>query len=235
MDKPDTAEKPGLTAWQRFVGAILGPRAVFEDVIKHPRFWGGALISLGVTLGLNVLTIPRLQAFVRHQIADTHLPPDQAAMLLQGAIIGAVFVPLIGLFAIWLVYAFLLKAVNLFSGERVPFETFYAIAVFAYVPTLVGEAVRTVLRWVVPVEKFAFVNTSLAFFLPAPADPQHPGLLYLVLSRIDPFTLWTLALLTLGGSLAMKTKGRTVAAGVFSGWVLYVMGYVVLVLLSGPS
>ncbi|MBO8129772.1 MAG: YIP1 family protein [Peptococcaceae bacterium] len=234
-----SAEQPTLGVWQRIKGAVFSPVATFQDVAAHPRFAGGALAICGINLALTLLIAPKIKDFTRYSLSNNpNIASDQAAAVQNiaatSAVVSAAVMSVIGPFVLWLVYATILKVINFFSGERTPFSTLYAIATFAYVPALLGGLVGAFLILSAPVENFTSVTVSLAAILPTPENLQSPGPLYLFLSKINPFTIWSLALLSLGGALAMKTGTRVVATGVFGTWLVYITGYVVLISAFSP-
>ncbi|MBU4533700.1 MAG: YIP1 family protein [Firmicutes bacterium] len=222
-------EYRGLSMGQRLVGVLTKPGETFTDIMQKPRFWGALGVLCGVALLSVVMVLSKLQAFMLLQLDG--LPPvsaqEQATMEnmvmtmgavsgLVGAVVGVVFMCLVG--------AVILKLVNLFTGERAPFGTFFAVAVFAYVPLVLSALLHSLLRMASPAADFPYITTSLAVLLPK----GEMGTNFFLLSQIEPFTIWSLVLLCIGGAVAMKTGLRAVALPLFSLWLLFVVGYAFL-------
>jgi len=133
-----------------------------------------------------------------------------------GAVIGAGAAAVVMPFVIWLVVALLFKFLNLFIGNEAPLKKLYAVAVISSIPTVIGTALRNILVFFSPAENYATVTTSAALVLPKGTT----GPLFAVLSGIDPFYIWNLALLAVGGALVLKTTVRKTGIMVFIIWVL---------------
>ncbi|MHB8183011.1 MAG: YIP1 family protein, partial [Candidatus Desulforudaceae bacterium] len=114
-------EYRGLSMGQRLVGVLTKPGETFADIMQKPRFWGALGVLCGVALLSVVMVLSKLQAFMLLQLDG--LPPvsaqEQATMEnmvmtmgavsgLVGAVVGVVFMCLVG--------AVILKLVNLFTG-----------------------------------------------------------------------------------------------------------------------
>ena len=174
-EETTSTEKPALNTWQRLKGTVLSPTATFRDVAAHPQFAGGALAACGINLVLTLAIAPKIKAYTQYAIASNpHIPAEQAAVMQNAAsmaaVITAVVMSVIGSVLLWLVYAAVLKLINLFSGGRTAFGKLFAVAVFAYIPMLIGGLLHTVLMLFTPVEKCAYVTTSLAVVLPPPEN-----------------------------------------------------------------
>lgn len=72
---------------------------------------------------------------------------------------------------------------------------------------------------VTPAQNFARVSTSLAILLPGDKIDR----LYLILSQVDPFFIWSLGLLVIGVLVAMKTTYKNTAVFIGVLWIVYVL------------
>jgi hypothetical protein len=223
---PDNTPEPGagiknLSLWQRLTGVIVNPRPAFLDIAEHPNFIGGAIVLCAVNLLVALLCLPKLKDFTALMMEKAGpMPPEAAAFKgIAGtvtsvtAILGAVIGPLL----FWLLTAVLLLLFGYLTSKRTSFRSLYAVSVFAYVPTTIAGLIQGVLIALRPAEDLKNITTSLAMFLPA----ESGSLAYRVLSLIDPFGLWSLALLALGGAVALKTSFSKTAAFIFILWVIY--------------
>jgi len=210
--------------WQRLTGIITRPGVTLATVVEKPTvLWPVAVISL-VNLGLFIITIPKLQKFLqwtfenmpKQQFTPEQLDQMKSIMSVSGVIgagIATVFTPLL----IWFVIALLFKFMNLFAGNEAPIKKLYAVAVITSVPTLLGNALRSILVAISPGEDYTSITTSAALALPKGTT----GPLFAFLSSIDPFYIWSLVLLAMGGALVLKTSVRKMGVFVFIIWILF--------------
>jgi hypothetical protein len=225
-------EEMGL--WQRFLGIITRPGATLAAVVEKPAIlWPALVISL-VNLGLFIVTAPKFKEFMLWQFENMpqQLPAEEMArmksLMSGGAVIGAGVSMVVMPFVIWLVLALLFKFLNLFIGNEAPMKKLYAVAVISGVPAVLGTALRSVLVLLSPAENYAAVTTSAAAALPKGAA----GPLFAVMSAVDPFIIWSLALMALGGAMVLKTSVRKTGIMVFVIWVLLAAVSVVGALLN---
>lgn len=217
----ETTQEMGL--WQRLTGIITRPGATLAAVVEKPTvLWPALVISL-VNLGMFIITLPKLQKFMLWQFENMPQQEMNAEQLAKmkafmsgGAVIGAGAAAVVMPFVIWLVVALLFKFLNLFIGNEAPLKKLYAVAVISSIPTVIGTALRNILVFFSPAENYATVTTSAALVLPKGTT----GPLFAVLSGIDPFYIWNLALLAVGGALVLKTTVRKTGIMVFIIWVL---------------
>jgi|Deesub1362A_J573_1020465.scaffolds.fasta_scaffold00091_33 hypothetical protein len=221
----DTArqEERRLNTIQRLWGVVFSPGETFRDIVARPYSLAAALAAIAVSVFSVVLVIPKLQAYTAWEMerAAEMISPEEwaayqefgAAAVAGAAVVGAALAPVV----IWLVCALVLKFFNMFAGEQVPFRQFFAVAVYAYVPVLLGGLVAAVMMMFSRVENFPYVTTSLAALFPG----MEIGFAYYLLARVDPFALWTIALLGIGGAQAMRTSVRNLVVYLLVLWFLY--------------
>lgn len=133
---------------------------------------------------------------------------------IAGGAVGTIAAP----FIIWLVISLLFKFLNMFVGNEAPFKKLYAVSVITSLPIVLGTALRSILVTVSPAESYLTVSTSAAAVLPK----GTMGPMFAVLSNIDPFIIWSLVLLAMGGAIVLKTSVRKTGLLVFIMWVLLV-------------
>lgn len=215
-----------MNLWQRLVGIITRPKATLEAVVEKPTLLWPALVILLINLGFFAITIPKLQQFTLWLMENSPQPQMPLEQLSQAmsmastfaAISGGLAAMVIPLFA-WLVYAMSFKVINFFVANKTSFKKLFAVAIISYVPTLLGAALRNVLVATAPagdVTAVISVTTSAALALPK----GNIGPLFTALSNIDPFYIWSLALLAMGGAIAMRTTVRITGVMVFILWLL---------------
>lgn len=223
-----------LNLWQRIAGILWGgPRKTFEDIIAAPKLTGIIILLLGISLILAVLMLPKIKEFT---IATLQSMPNAAGMpasavnaavttTMIAVLVGSIATPLIT----WLILAALLSLFNSFSGEKTSFKTFFNICVYSYLPVMIASIVKSGLIMSSPARNMRDISTSLALFLPVDKIGDR---LYMFLLQIDPFLIWSLVLLALGSSLAMKVAFKKTAVYTGALWILYVLAMTFLVPLS---
>jgi len=222
---PQLAAKSSATGlWQRISGVFWGgPKITFEDIIALPNTSGIVILLLVLNLVLVIPILPKIKEFTIWTMQNTPGAVDLPAAAVNMAATWAVAVSLagavVGPLLMWLVIAGLLKLFNSFSGEKVPFQCLFTVAAYSYLPVMLATVIRTALVMVTPAQNFARVSTSLAILLPGDKIDR----LYLILSQVDLFFIWSLALLVIGGSVAMKTTYKNTAAFIGILWIVYVL------------
>jgi len=129
----------------------------------------------------------------------------------------------------WLILAALLSLFNSLTGGKASFKTLFSICVYSYLPVMIASIVKTGLIISSPARNMREISTSLALFLPV---VKIDGRLYMFLSQIDPFLIWSLVLLALGSSLAMKVAFKKTAVYIGALWILFIIA---VVFLSGKA
>jgi len=215
-----------LNTVRRLLGVVFNPGETFRDIVVRPYSLAVALVAITVSLVAAVLILPKLKAFTAWQLEQ--MPPgamspqeltavqDYGAMAVTGAAIGgAIILPAL----IWLVCALLLKLFNMFAGNQTSFRQFFAVAVYAYVPVLLGGLVYAVIVLFSRAENFSYVTISLAALLPK----MELGFTYTLLAQVNPFVLWTIVLLGMGGAQAMQVSIRSTVGYLLALWILYMV------------
>lgn len=224
-------------AVRQFFAVLANPGQVFREVVEQPAFLRPALLACGVNVLLTLALLPKIREFTLWTLKNTSLQisPEQLAAN-QGAIITAamassVVTALLAPWVLWLVIAGLLKIYDLFSAGGTKFGTLYAVAVYGYLPVLIGNAIHTAVVAGAPAENFSKVSLSLASFL-----PFQKSFIYFFLTACNPFLWWSLALWGSGGAVAMKSKSsRGVLVFLFSCWLIYALVMAFYALAKVPS
>jgi len=226
----DTGNPPepgnrGLNFWQRLWGVIASPRMAFQDIAQKPTFWGILLVQLLVGGFLAWLTSPKLQEYTRITLEKTgqsqSMPPEMLQLTLQMVAIQAVVAAIILPVIFWLIEAGLIKLYAQFTLGAGTFRQLFVAAVWAGIPTLIGGIVQTALVMKTTAENLVYVQTSLALLLP---KSQAESFLYLFLSRIDFFTVWSLILLAIGAGAVLQQSPKKVGTYLFILWLLLAIG-----------
>ncbi len=223
VPQPETRTNT-LGLWKRISGVLWGgPKITFEDIIAFPKTFKIVMLLIVLNFALALPILSKIKEFtiwtVQHSPGAVNLPASAVDMAATWAVVVSLVGSVIGPLIMWLVMAGLLKLYNSFSGAKVSFNCLFTISAYSYLPVMMASVIRTVLIMLTPAQNLARVNTSLALLLPGDKIDR----LYLILSQVDPFFIWSLALLVIGSSAAMKTTYKTTAVFIGVLWVVYVL------------
>ena len=228
---PAAAPAPAAeSAFGRLVGVFFSPVRTFASIAAKPTWLLPVAISCGLSLPLMELinTKTDWSSVISARVAKRGVTLSDAQ--LERAIeqtkkmtwlfdVIAVAIPVIVVVA---VAAVLWGACNAFGWE-VRFRQSLGVTSHAFFPGVLGVIGLAAALWsrttVDPQKAWDAIPTNLGHFAGG-ADAVTHGLL----SSIDLFSFWTMALLVLGLSSAAKASRGRVAALVVTLWALYVLG-----------
>ena len=220
----------GESAFGRLVGVFLSPVRTFASIAARPTWILPLAIACGISLPISELILSKVdwRSVVSQQIAKSgrtlseaqiDQAVEQARRLAWLWDVIAVVVPLIAVMAVAVV---LWGACQAFGWE-VRFRQSLGVTAHAFFPGVLASLILAFALWnrptVDPQKAWTAIPTNLAYLAPE-ADPVTHGLL----SSIDLFSFWTMALLILGLSAAANSSRGRMAALVVSLWALYVLG-----------
>lgn len=230
----ERSEAP-MSEASRIAGVFFEPGKTFRDIAARPRW----LVPLLLTTAMGLVFIYTFsqkigwETFLRHAFETNarvaQLPPEQREKALElqlkvapvGAIAGALFVPPIyGLIA----SAVLLFIFNAMMSAQLRFKQVFSVMCYAGLPTLVSAALGIAVMFLKNPEEFNLQN-PLAFNPAAFLDPlQTSKFLYSLLSSIDLFSFWVIALIATGLAAAGHriTFGKALM-GVLIPWAIVVV------------
>jgi hypothetical protein len=220
-------EEKHLHMVQRLWGVVFSPGETFRDILARPYWLAPGLVIIALSVITVVLILPQLQAYALWEMeraAPTLSPAERAAVEGVGMAVMAAFGAAIVPVFIWLVSSLVLKFFNMFVGNQTPFRRFFAVAVYAYVPVLLGGLVAAVMIMFTRVENLPYVTTSLAALFPG----IEPGFTRGLLTSVDPFVFWAIALLGIGGAQAMQVNIRSIIVYLVFLWVLFAVAVAAL-------
>jgi len=227
--------KPQAMKW--FFSVLSSPGQVFQQMVEQPAFFIPALLACGINVLLALVLLPKIREFtlwvLKHGAAQ--IPPEQVGAVqgiaLTTAIVGSVIAALVGPWLLWLVIAGLLKIYDLFGAKGTRFGTLYAVAVYGYLPVLIGKILHTAVVVGAPAENFGKVSLSLAALL-----PYQKSFIYFFLTGCNPFVWWSLALWGIGGAAAMRSRSSGGVFGLlFGSWFAYAVVMAVYALAKVPA
>jgi hypothetical protein len=220
----------GGSAFARLVGVFLTPVRTFASIAARPTWILPVAIGAGLSLPLSELILSKTdwRAVVTSQVAKSGRTLTEAQ--LEGAIeqarkfawlwdVIAVAAPVVLTFVLAAVFWAACRA----FGWEVRYKQSVGVTAHAYLPGVLSSLALAAVIWnrttVDPQKVGNLLPVNLGYFAPEADKVTHS-----LLSSIDLFSFWTMALLVLGLSAAAKTSRGRMAALVVSLWVLYVLG-----------
>jgi Yip1 domain len=215
----------------RLVGVFFSPLATFDAIAKRPSWVLPLILWLGLAAAGSALLLPRLdwaslmkdQAEKRGQTLSERDAQDQVARMSRFFWLFDAIAVLFAAFALLGTAALFFAALQAF-GREVRFAQSLAVTSHAFMPHLIGYLVF--IPVVLTTDKIRkesagdLVRSNLGFLADAKTSPA----LHSLLQSVDVFSLWTIALLTIGlASAARLPRGRS-AALVVTLWLLFVLG-----------
>ncbi len=224
----DLEASANMSFLQRIIGAFLNPRAVFEDVAKKPSWLPVLIFTCMINLVFSLLTISKTKEFIQiamqAQMQTTPESADFMAIAVKTATISVVAGAALSAVIFCLIAAGLLKLCNMFSGEPTPYRQFFAVSVYAYLPMIVASVLGCILISLTPAANLEEVSTGLYLLFP----PGSTGFAASLARQIDPFYLWTVLLLSMGGAAVSRGKTKPYAILMFAIWAIFAVGSALL-------
>jgi len=228
------APAPKPNGFQRIIGVLFSPNETFASIARQPDWVVPLVVILVVSILAGIVFAQRVDftAPVREQMESRNLPQDQIdrAVRITAAAskIFSYLSPVLSLIFLLIIAALLLVAFRLFGGEG-DFRQAFSVTNYAWMPGVLKSIILTALvaaRGASATELPTLLRSNLAFL----TSMKTNLLLFTLLSKIDIFTIWLLALFIIGfASIAKFTKAKS-AAIVISLWVVWT-----LLTLIGPA
>ena len=216
VESPVEPEAPALSFPERLMGVFISPGETFEDVARKPGFVAPLVLLILINIASTELFLHKIgmESVVRWGLEHSNrVSQDQIPGLVEkmtpyytwmARIVGPIWPPLVALVAAVVG----LIAVNNIFGGRISFKTAFSTSSYAY-------AVNIIYYILVPT-MFLFGDpdhyisnpqnpapTSVGFFL----NPQATSKPLLALAgSLEVFTIWYMALLAVGLSVASGRK-----------------------------
>lgn len=223
----------GLSQAERVTDVFVAPSKTFVDILRSTSWWL-PFVLLAITSVAAAFAVQRQVGFERVAENQVHLSPaqaeaydalpaDQKAARLQG--MGKVYrYTVYGSFVLILVFVAIFALVywasfNFGLGARTTFGQMFAVWMYASLPKLLIGLLTIVLLFAgVNTESYNLQNpvgTNLAYYMPDAAPWLRS-----VLSFLDVFSLWQLALLVVGTAIVAKVSRGKAATVVLGWWML---------------
>ena len=218
----------------RLIGALVAPVKTFESIAQRPTWVLALILMLLSTLGVGYLTMQHtdMAGSIRQAIekqANGAMTPEQiddrVAMATKVTNVTTIAGPIVFVPVSFLLVAFVFWLGLRLVGGDMRFPVSFSISLHAFLPSLVAGLISIPVllgRGILSVDEIrrGVVASSAAAFAPEGASP----IVVALLSSLDLFSFWCLALLIVGYRAGSKLKTGTVTAVVLSIWVLYILG-----------
>jgi|HubBroStandDraft_3_1064219.scaffolds.fasta_scaffold09275_3 hypothetical protein len=238
MSEPaaERSERPSAltdSAAGRLLGVLVAPAKTFESIARRPT-WALALalhVVLGVAVAFVAIQHTDLGAAVRERLekSGTTLSPEQMEQQVAVTekfskvlvpVSALIIVPVVSLL-IALVFWLLLKAV----GGELRYPVSLSVTLHGMMPQVIAALLALPLMAMHGLYsqdelKRGVVASSPAFLAPEGASPA----LVALLTSLDLFSLWSLALLVIGYRRTARTSTAATAGVAIGAWLLYVLG-----------
>jgi hypothetical protein len=231
-DIPNGATGPTtgkVNPFSRLAGVIFSPVETLQSISERPDWVVPFIVVMLISIGVNAIIAPHIdiEATVRQQMESR--PNATESQIQQAISIGktiAKFNMIIAIVAVGVVLLVIAGALHLafraFAGEGT-FGQSWAVTVYSSVPGLLLAIIMTLLASMhgsmTQQDMMLLVKSNPGAFL----DPKSNPILFALLKSIDIFTLWRLALLTIGLSFASRlSRGRS-AGIVITLWAIVVV------------
>lgn len=220
-------------AFERIIGVLFSPGETFRDIARRPSFIVPLLLIVILGFVSTALTLPKFdyESFLQQQadvmkkknpnFRDSDLE-GMTPMLTASVKVMSWLGPLL-IVLWWVIIAAILMLGTKIMGGRGTFKQAFAATVHAWIPMTIFGIILTIVIVMRgsfdPLSAATLVKSNPAFLVDMKAQP----VLFAILSSLDIFTIWFVALLVIGFSeLSGLSRGKT-AAVVVGLWVVQIL------------
>ena len=219
------APSPAPNSFQRVIGVLFSPNETFASIARQPDWIVPLALILVVSLIAGIVFAQRVDfgAPVRDAIEQNkNMSPEQAERTVRIASAAAkVFAycsPAVSLIFLLIISGFLLLAFRVMGGEG-DFRQAFSVTCYSWMPGLIKSIIITAIvaaRSVSAADIATVLRSNLGFLVPMKQNP----LLFTLLTKLDIFSIWLIALLVIGFSFVSRFSKAKSAAIVISLWVV---------------
>jgi hypothetical protein len=199
--------KPGMSVFQRTIGALVSPEKTMKDIEGSPRVLFPILMMILVPVVYTLLRFPLYKEYIRYtmeatmELAGTNAgtTAEQMELIIKVVTIsGLVTIPGQTLL-IWLIgTAVIFGIVKLFKGQG-RFKQFMSVTGYAFAVMILFYLVSFIVSFF---SGEYYFNASLALFVPA----LKGSFIYGFLRSIDFFTIWQYVVAGIGISIVSRLR-----------------------------
>lgn len=215
--------EPQMSAATRIWKVVVSPTETFRAIAARPTWVAIFVLSLLVTVGVWLLLVQKVDfaESMRQQLEQQgkEVPAGAEKFAEMSKIIYPVGAALASI-VIPLIVAAIFLALNLFGG-RLRYPVSFSVLLHSGIPSLLKALLSLPVlfsRESLTLQEIqgGLLKSNLAAFAPEDAGPR----LLVVLGSLDVFTIWSLALMILGYSIAARVSKGAAASLVIGGWAL---------------
>lgn len=225
------APSSGDSAFGRIPGVFFAPGKTFEAIARRPTWILPVLLWLAASLGVSAVLLPRMDfekmTRERFEKSGRTVPDEQLQTIVERqkqfapifGYAGAALVP----FVVTLLTAVILWGAFRAFGWDTTFPQSLGATAHAYLPSVLGALLLLPLvarqETVDPAAMGDLLRSNLGFLV-----PRDQKVLHALLSSIDLFAFWSLALFVIGFAAAAKIRKGPAAGVILALWAVYVLG-----------
>ena len=231
VSAPEASTPPRDSALARIPGVFFSPVRTFESIAQRPTWVAPLVLWTLCSLILTVLIMPRIDygSLIRERMEDSgqQISEERLESMVEtqsriGRVIGYVWGTAAPAAICLLLSAIFLGAFKAF-GWDVRFKQALGVTTHAFLPAVLGSllAIPVIAQRdrIDPRFMSDLVRSNLGFLVARDSSPA----LHSLLSSVDVFSLWVLALLVIGFAAAARVSRGRAASIIVSLWVLFVL------------
>jgi hypothetical protein len=230
----EARKEPGF--FEKLMNLFISPRETFEALDRKPTWLVPFLVTILILFGGKFLMKDVLMKDMLAWVQASNMPEAQKQAFSSapsGVIIYSqiIFQALLALIFLYLICpAVLLFTGNTVLGGNSRFKKVFSVVSWSSLVFALGTIVNTAL--VLVNGTMMGVNTSLALVLATPEPGKRPSFLYMMLTQFDLFTLWQMALWTIGLGVIYKFSIKKSAGTVIVLFLVWILLFAAISMLS---
>lgn len=228
---------------QRVFGVLFDPVATFADIARRPDILAPLLVLIVSSILSSVVIVPRMDfdSLIREQMSQqgremSAEDMDRTVRIgVASAKVLAYAGPILAIIVTAIIAGILLLAMRIMGGEGT-FKQAFSVSLYGWMPYVVASIVGIIIVLVrntaiSPEQASNLVMSNLGFLV----DMKENPVAFALLSSIDIFTIWTLALFIIGFSFVSRfSRGKT-AAIILTLWAMLVVAKVGLAAIGAAA
>jgi len=234
---PAPSAEPAPNSFQRIIGVLFSPDSTFASIARRPDWVVPLVLLLVISLAAGIIMAPRVDFASATREAmeqNKNIPQERiestVKMTASIAKVMTYLSPVLSLIGLLIIAGILLLAFRLFGGEG-DYKQAFSVTCYSSVPTIIKSVVTLIIivarGGMVPAQTLAtLVRSNLGFLVDMKTNPVA----FALLSSIDIFSIWFLALLIIGFSYVSRLSKAKSAVIIISLWIV-----VLLLKLIGPA
>jgi hypothetical protein len=224
---PPPAAEPEPNALQRVIGVLFSPDATLASIARRPDWVLPLVILLIMSLAAGVVIAQHVDfgAAAREAIEQNkNATPEQVEKGVKIATgVGKVLTylsPVLSAIGLLVIAGVLLLAFRLFGGEG-DFKQAFSVTCYSSMPGVIKSVILMIIivakGGIIPAPQLAtLVRSNLGFLVDLKANPMA----FAVLSSIDIFSIWFLALMIIGFAYLARVSRAKSAVVIISLWLV---------------